>query len=73
MEKEKTTKITTNGINFISLLFLMLLFLKLGQFGLVANWSWWWVTAPLWLPLVAAIITVLLIGIVAVITTLINK
>ena len=30
-------------------LFLVFLVLKLTQ---TINWSWWWVTAPLWLPLV---------------------
>lgn len=47
--------------DFLTLLFLMLLFLKLGQFGVVANWSWWWVTAPLWVPIAAATITVLVV------------
>ena len=72
MNKEKSTRITVSGINFASLLFLMLLYLKLGQFGEVANWSWWWVTAPLWLPIVAVAITLLIIGIIAVIVKLIN-
>lgn len=72
MNKEKSTRITVSGINFASLLFLMFLFLKLGQFGEVANWSWWWVTAPLWLPIVAVLITLLIIGIIAVIVKLIN-
>lgn len=72
MNKEKSTRITVSGINFASLLLLMLLFLKLGQFGEVANWSWWWVTAPLWLPIVAVAITLLIIGIIAVIVKLIN-
>lgn len=73
MSEEKSTRITVSGINFTTLLFLTLLFLKLGQFGMVANWSWWWVTAPLWLPLAAAAITLLLVGLIAVITRLINK
>lgn len=47
--------------DFLTLLFLMLLFLKLGQFGVVAEWSWWWVTAPLWVPAAAAIISVVVI------------
>lgn len=47
--------------DFLTLLFLMLLFLKLGEFGVVANWSWWWVTAPLWIPIAAATISVLII------------
>lgn len=28
--------------------FLVFLFLKLSEIGVVASWSWWWVTAPLW-------------------------
>lgn len=73
MDKENTKRVTVSGINFASLLFLMFLFLKLGQFGEVANWSWWWITAPLWLPAAAAIITLLIIGIIAVIIKLINN
>lgn len=30
--------------------FFMLLFFKLGQIGQPAEWSWWWIYAPLWLP-----------------------
>lgn len=29
-------------------LFFVFLILKLAQVGMVAGWSWWWVTAPLW-------------------------
>lgn len=36
-----------NGIlGFDVLLFLLFLGLKLGG---IINWSWWWVTAPLWI------------------------
>lgn len=31
-----------------SLVFLVLLFLKLAGIGVVATWSWWLVTLPLW-------------------------
>lgn len=31
-------------------LFLIFLVLKLLGITVVANWSWWWVTAPLWAP-----------------------
>ncbi len=36
-------KIEVNG--FVLLLFLVFLVLKLTE---VIDWSWWWVTAPLW-------------------------
>lgn len=34
------------------ILFLIFLTLKLAQAGLVATWSWWIVTSPLWAPFV---------------------
>ena len=36
-----------NGVSFSSILFLVFLVLKLTN---VIDWSWWWVTAPLWIP-----------------------
>lgn len=38
---------TGNGIGFGTLLFVVFLVLKLCN---VISWSWWWVTAPLWIP-----------------------
>jgi len=40
------------GFGLGVILFLILLVLKLGGWGVVATWSWWWVTSPLWIPLV---------------------
>ena len=37
-------------------IFLIFLFLKLAKTGQVANWSWWWVTCPLWIGLAIMII-----------------
>lgn len=39
----------SSGIGFGTLLFLVFLVLKLTN---VIDWSWWWVTAPLWIPIV---------------------
>lgn len=36
---------SARSIGFIGLLFITFLVLKLTH---VINWSWWWVTAPLW-------------------------
>jgi hypothetical protein len=41
---------TANGIGLGTLIFLVFLTLKLAGIGEVAKWSWWWVTSPLWLP-----------------------
>lgn len=53
-----------NGIGFGSILFIVFLVLKLCN---VINWSWWWVTAPLWIPfgvvLIVMVIGFLLLGI----------
>jgi hypothetical protein len=51
MEKSKQSSDT----GFFTILFLIFLTLKLAGLGVVADWSWWWVTAPLWLPIVAAL------------------
>ncbi len=35
----------SGGIGFFGLMFLIFMTLKLTK---VIDWSWWWVTAPLW-------------------------
>jgi len=44
---EKTKQIVS--VTFSQLLFITFLILKLTN---VIDWSWWWVTAPLWGPIV---------------------
>lgn len=39
---------TGTGVGIPTVLFIVFLVLKLT--GLI-DWSWWWVTAPLWIPL----------------------
>lgn len=48
----------TTGIGLASLTFLVFLVLKLVN---VINWSWWWVTAPLWGSVALVVILYLLI------------
>jgi hypothetical protein len=38
-----------------SLLFLIFLVLKLTG---IISWSWWWVTAPIWIPIILVILCV---------------
>jgi hypothetical protein len=64
MKKTITKQQQSNGISFAGLLFLLFLGLKLGGVGQVANWSWWWVTAPLWGGI--ALYLSLVIGLVAI-------
>lgn len=40
----------SSGTGILGILFLIFLVLKLTGVGAIANWSWWWVTAPLWIP-----------------------
>jgi hypothetical protein len=46
----KKVNTQTGGVSFASLLTLLFIALKLCH---VIDWSWWWVLAPLWLPVTA--------------------
>ena len=50
---EKSAQI---GVGLNGLLFITFLVLKLTQ---VIDWSWWWITAPLWIPLALGIIVLI--------------
>ena len=52
MESNKTT---STSIGLGTILFVIFLVMKLAKIGDVANWSWWWVTAPLWKPVLLAL------------------
>lgn len=58
MSADKTTS-GGNGIGFGTVLFIVFLTLKLT--GVIA-WSWWWVFAPVWVPLVVIVACLALIG-----------
>ncbi len=47
-----TTGSSSGGIGFCGLLAVLFIGLKLTH---VIGWSWWWVLAPLWMPLVVAV------------------
>lgn len=51
MSSKDLTTTSSGGIGICTVLFLIFLVLKLCN---VINWSWWWVTAPLWLPFALA-------------------
>jgi hypothetical protein len=46
----------SNGLSIGTVLFLIFLTLKLADVGAVANWSWWWVCSPIWIPIVGLIV-----------------
>jgi hypothetical protein len=58
------SKETNNGISLNMILFLIFLVLKLTGH---IDWSWWWVTSPLWIGVL------LFIAIVIIIQTIFNK
>lgn len=45
---ENNSNVSNRGLSFSSVLFLVFLVLKLTN---AIDWSWWWVTAPLWIPI----------------------
>ena len=61
-----SNKETSGGIGFCGLLAIVFITLKLTG---VISWSWLWVLAPIWIPMVIAGVLLLLLGIL----TLISK
>ena len=51
------------------ILFIVFLVLKLTG---TINWSWWWVTSPLWIPFAAAAVILGIVGVIAIIIEYIN-
>ena len=58
----KATASASGGVGFCGLLFIALLVLKLTH---VIDWSWWWITAPLWGGLALFFVILIVILIVA--------
>lgn len=54
------TEAGTSSVGFTTLLFLLFLGLKLTDH---IDWSWWWITSPLWIPAAMLIIFGTIIGI----------
>ena len=54
------------GIGFGFTLFIVFLVLKLTE---VIDWSWWWITAPLWFPITILLMILLFVGLSIIILT----
>ena len=52
---------TSNGIGVGTTLFIVFLILKLTN---NIDWSWWWVTSPLWIPVALGIVILGVVGMV---------
>lgn len=53
-----------SGVTIPTILFIVFLILKLTN---TIDWSWWWVTAPLWMPFAAVIVFLFLMVFIALI------
>lgn len=63
---ESRSAASSVGVGLPGLLFLVFLVLKLTD---VIDWSWWWVTAPLWIPAsVGLLIAGLTLGVAGVVS-----
>lgn len=51
-----------SGIGFFGLLTIAFIVLKITEY---IDWSWWWVLAPLWMPLVIVIVIFAVIAVLA--------
>ena len=73
MSNKSRNTVLGTGLTFMQVLFLVFLVLKLTETTVVASWSWWLVTAPLWggfaLIFVAWVIFFIIMGL----TALFNK
>jgi hypothetical protein len=60
-------KKATGGLGIGTILFLIFLTLKLAEVGPVAQWSWWWVFSPIWIPLALVGVVAMIVGIAVII------
>jgi hypothetical protein len=59
----------SSGISLTMVLFIVFLILKLTN---NIDWSWWWVTCPLWIGLAIVIAVLLIVGLITVISKLLS-
>lgn len=62
MVEEGTSR--NNGMGIGMVLFIVFLVLKLTG---TIDWSWWWVTSPLWIPFAAVVVILGIAGLIAII------
>ena len=53
-----------SGVGFLGLLTLAFIVLKLTNF---IDWSWWWVLAPFWIPVVLMLLLFAAVGLYAIV------
>ena len=65
-----TNESRSSGIGIGMVLFIVFLVLKLTG---TINWSWWWVTSPLWIPFALGGLVIGVIGVIAIIIERFSK
>ncbi len=58
------SNVTFCGTGFLGLLALLFIALKLIGIEPVASWSWWWVLAPIWIPIIIVAILVIIFSLI---------
>ena len=64
MDNASSSVSSSSGIGFLGLLTILFIGLKLT--GFIA-WSWWWVLAPMWIPIAVTVLLAILAFIAALI------
>ena len=73
MSENNKNTVIGGGLTFLQVLFLIFLVLKLTGKTVVASWSWWWVTAPLWGGFAIGVVVWIIIMIILGLAVLLNK
>ena len=73
MSENNKNTVIGGGLTFLQVLFLIFLVLKLTGKTVVASWSWWWVTAPLWGGVAIGVVVWIIIMIILGLAVLLNK
>ena len=73
MSENNKNTVIGGGLTFLQVLFLIFLVLKLTGKTVVASWSWWWVTAPLWGGFAIGVVVWIIIMIILGLAALLNK
>ena len=73
MSENNKNTVMGGGLTFLQVLFLIFLVLKLTGKTVVASWSWWWVTAPLWGGFAIGVVVWIIIIIILGLAVLLNK
>ena len=69
MNNENNNNVSRGGICFCDLLAIAFIVLKLCG---VITWSWWWVLAPVWMP-IAFLLLIAVIGIIIIVVKKIKE